>query len=909
MKRLFSILLIGFVMLMAGCTPSDEPAATPELTLTKGTATTYSVTFTVDTKSAERVAYLYTDDIATAPSAATVLGEGFAIEGNKATEVEISDLEPNVTYTIVVAASNGGNVVSRSIDMTTKAESPAPVEYLYDESFAVAKRYSSQEIGESVPDNHFFMQFRDNGEEANHVLTLVLVGAEEDTTLQAGTYTIANKGVSYDECEFAVLDTETFYHMDAECEATVVVEGDESGYTFDITLQETNGEYMHFTYEGEVEDMILAEPAPENVEFATAKSTWKGQYHNVVFATEDEAIKLVADIYTYNYRFGYLYEGTYTVKSSGYSFTAGEIDYYYSSYTANGTKATLDSGTIVVSINDDLSYNIAIDVIDANGRTLQTEYKGMIEGMSFENGFEWVAASRNTIADNAEGQFNITFKTAGTDSADSITLDFYAEAGAERLPAGRYTIANSTEAGYVDLATLSFTTFSNGTPEINGGEVIVEWLGENNYNVEFRMTETDSRRTWVCNYEGEIYNMVIETGAEELNFVSANGYYSYDSAESYVYLVADNGKQLKLDLVDIAWQSAYITPGTYTVETGWAPGGICSGWYGTSWNDGVGFKSGSAIFEDNGDKTYTITVNITLSNNDVCAGTYVGAIEGFNLPNGSGSGNIENGVELEIEYVNAQIYGGGNYALQLFTPGSGWTQTGTGQSVSYIQFDLYNINSSLDYIAAGTYVVAGTAPGEMDPAYTKVMPADSKATSGEATLAINADKTYTINFAITCNDGVTYTGSYTGDIINITVTDDAGGDEVQPTATGIVKAEGKKYSGNNFGVQLLTKGSTLGSMGDGQTYAYINLDLYNLTSGLDYIAEGTYTLGGTSSGCLDKSYTKISYGISQKSATAGWATFTINADKSYTISFDLTFADGMHVVDTFTGFIDGISAE
>ena len=64
MKRLFSILLIGFVMLMAGCTPSNEPAATPELTLTKGTATTCSVTFTVETKSVERVAYLYTDDIA-----------------------------------------------------------------------------------------------------------------------------------------------------------------------------------------------------------------------------------------------------------------------------------------------------------------------------------------------------------------------------------------------------------------------------------------------------------------------------------------------------------------------------------------------------------------------------------------------------------------------------------------------------------------------------------------------------------------------------------------------------------------------------------------------------------------------------------------------------------------------------
>jgi hypothetical protein len=39
MKKLFSILLIGFMMLMVGCTPNDEPAAKPQLSLTKGTAT------------------------------------------------------------------------------------------------------------------------------------------------------------------------------------------------------------------------------------------------------------------------------------------------------------------------------------------------------------------------------------------------------------------------------------------------------------------------------------------------------------------------------------------------------------------------------------------------------------------------------------------------------------------------------------------------------------------------------------------------------------------------------------------------------------------------------------------------------------------------------------------------------
>lgn len=896
MKRLFSILLVGFVMLLAGCTPNDEPKAMPELSLSKGKTTQTTLSFTVETKSVDNVAYVYTDDVTSVPAASVVLSEGIKLEGNKVVEVVIDKLEADVTYTIVVAASGGGEVVSKSIDMTT-AKQQTEAETITLE-FDGAVRAQSEEY----TDAEYALVFTSSEAE----LTLVLE-AEDVETLPEGVY--RNNGevlkLNLDKSVLVMAGNDAEYTF-VTGEVSVSVDA-EQNYTFDITLANATT-ILEASYEGVVEGMVEPTPEPEDVVFAAAKSTWKGQYHSLVFTTADESVKLVADIYTYHSKYGYLYEGVYTVKNSGYSFSAGEIDYYYSSFTVDGEKSTLDSGTIEVAINDDLSYSIAIDVAAADGRALKGSYDGVIEGMSFENGFEWLVASRNTLVDSAAGQFNITFKTAGSESADSITLDFYAAADAERLPAGRYTIANSTDVGCVNLETLIFTTFSNGTPEIDGGEVVVESLGGNDYKVAFRMTEKDSRRTWVCSYEGEIYNMVIETGAEELNFVSANGYYSDDSAESYVYLVADNGKQLKLDLVDLAWQSAYITPGTYAVETGWAPGGICSGWYGTSWSDGVNLKSGSAIFEDNGDQTYTITVNITLTNDDVCAGVYVGAIDGFTLPKGSGGGTDGATVELAVEYVNAQIYGGGNYALQLFTPGSGWTETGAGQSVAYLQLDLYNLNSSLDYIAAGTYVVAGTSSGQMDPTYTKVMPSASKAVSGDATFAINADKSYTINFAITCDDGVTYTGSYTGNIINITVTDNEDGDE-QPTATGIVKAEGKKYSGNNFGVQLITKGSSLGNMGDGQTYAYINLDLYNITSGLDYIAAGAYNLGGAKSGELDKAYTKISYGTSEKKATSGWATFAINADKSYTITFDLTFADGMHVADTFTGYINGISVE
>ncbi|MBQ8494113.1 MAG: BACON domain-containing protein [Alistipes sp.] len=505
--------------------------------------------------------------------------------------------------------------------------------------------------------------------------------------------------------------------------------------------------------------------------FTKAESTWKGSYHTLVLTTEDQAVKLAADIYTYNSKYCYLYEGTYTVKNSGISFTEGEIDFYYSYITINEEKAALDSGTITVAINDDLTYDIAVDLKDANGRELKGEFKGAVEGMSFENGFEWVAASRNTTGGATDGQFNITFKTAGTDYADYLTLDFYAEAGATKLPAGTYAVANSTEAGNVNLSTLSFTTFSYDTIEVDGGEVVVESLEDNTYKVGFRMTEKDSRRVWVCSYEGEIYDMEVAAGATELNFVSANGYYSGDSGESYVYLVADNNKQLKLNLLDLAWEKAYITPGTYTVSSNWAGGSIYGGWYGTDWNDGVGFKSGNAIFEDNGDSTYTINVDITLTNDESYTGVYVGAIEGYTLPNNSDGGDTSTNVELTIESASGKAYSTSNYGVMLFTPGSDLGTTGAGQDIAYVNLDLYNLDSTLSYVAAGTYEVGGTGAGELDKAYTKISYEFSEkfVTDGWVMFDINDDKTYTITFDLNFEDGRNVKGTFTGNIEGITV--------------------------------------------------------------------------------------------------------------------------------------------
>lgn len=635
MKRtIFSIVLMSIAALFVACDSNepvvDEPINDPIITIDTGATTAESITFTITSQDAESVAFLVLDAKEGAPSSATIFSAGAAIDANKAVTMTVEELMPKTQYIVAAAAKAGNKSATTTTKVTTLAEDiNDEVETLVEE-FASAKRILTEDAEENV----YALEF-----EAEGVKLALELNAMGGDMLPKGVYTpgdtrfnlnLENTALEYNGAEVRFAGGNVRVDVDAE-----------NSYTFAITLSSEDLKLVA-SYEGLVENMPKTEepgpgpgpgPEPEPVEivFTSASSSWRGADHILTLTTEDGSAKLVADIYTYNQNFGYLDAGVYTVINTGYSFHAGEIDYYYSTYEFEGDKQQLDSGTITVVINEDLTYNIVVDVVDAAGRELKSEYNGVVEGMSFVNGFTWVAASRNKVNGGADGQFNITFKTAGADYADYLTLDFYAEAGASRLPAGTYTISDSTEAGNVDVSTIAFTTFSNGSPVIDGGEVVVEYDEESDkYSVSFHMEEKDSFRIWECSYEGTIYNMIISTEVVELTFVSASASYSDDSCEWSVYLTTDTGKQLKLGIIDLAWNTSYITSGTYNVGNSWAAGEIYSGWYGTDWNDGVGFKEGSAVFQKSGKGIYNIGVNVILSNDEVYEGRYSGPVQGIN---------------------------------------------------------------------------------------------------------------------------------------------------------------------------------------------------------------------------------------------------------------------------------------
>ncbi|MBO5830127.1 MAG: hypothetical protein J6R01_00790, partial [Alistipes sp.] len=99
--------LLALPLMMVACepdTPVDE-VKDPTAAVTVGTATENSISFTVTSTEAEKVAYLVVEGTE-APTASEVLANGTAVEANKSVELTATELEAETEYTIVAAAQN-----------------------------------------------------------------------------------------------------------------------------------------------------------------------------------------------------------------------------------------------------------------------------------------------------------------------------------------------------------------------------------------------------------------------------------------------------------------------------------------------------------------------------------------------------------------------------------------------------------------------------------------------------------------------------------------------------------------------------------------------------------------------------------------------------------------------------------
>ncbi len=383
-----------------------------------------------------------------------------------------------------------------TVKQAAKADAPAK-EYLYNEVLAFGERVPLADYG--FPDNYYLIGFYNESGEI--LLGVVIVGAEGEEILQAGTYTAANGGLMMEGFELYIGETEEYFFEGGD--GTIVVGGDIDGYTFDIELTDADAQNFHFTFEGTITGMNLKGDLPtEDVNLVL--EDLEGEYYGTEYSDTYNYYVLLSDLGTnedgYAYAGGTYYymdlysiegevdeEGYIHVPAGTYTFDADDttaewtMGNYYSEYAkvnADGTdyeaRSHYEAGQAVVTENG-ITLTVTIGgvqhTVTYNGAP--KFYVGTSGGGSSEN-VEMVAnyAYANYFGDQyapgyADNYYlflsDLGLDADGWEQANGTyyRFDIYApisEDNATKIPAGTYTI-DMTDSGALWTATLSYSAY------------------------------------------------------------------------------------------------------------------------------------------------------------------------------------------------------------------------------------------------------------------------------------------------------------------------------------------------------------------------------------------------------------------------------------------------------------------
>ncbi len=413
--------------------PTPAPEKEPTVAVTAGKADVTELTFTVTPADAKECRYVCVENI-DGFDAEKILAEG--------TSVTVEGLAPETEYTILAAVRGGANndktALSQVLKMTTLAEpEPEPVKL----TLVSADRTSGS-------DGNFFIRFKDADDK--HIMEVDFYAAADAKYLPAGTYTVSAEdqpgqiGSHYSRIQFAEQSADEWIKF-TEGTAEVAIADDET-YTFKMSFTLTDGVVVEAEYTGEVANMstslVIDLTATEAVRIHEDKDA--GEFYikltdgyktmdgiGLDLYAEASAETLPAGVYTVG-------EGTEPGTATKKSYAAPYSPTYASRYFA--------SGTVTVSVEGDV-YTFEIDVVDTEGAIIKGHYTGEVKDMKPALVIDLTATEAVRIHEDKDaGEFYIKL-TDGYKTMDGIGLDLYAEASAETLPAGVYTVGEGTEPG------------------------------------------------------------------------------------------------------------------------------------------------------------------------------------------------------------------------------------------------------------------------------------------------------------------------------------------------------------------------------------------------------------------------------------------------------------------------------
>lgn len=239
-KILLALLICAGVASCKDDDPGTEPPK-PKVSLTEGTSTTTSITFTVTPDEAEKCAYLYSKVEENAqveqPSAETVLKDGVQISAEQATPVTLSPLDPESTYIVFAAASNGSVLSEVTTLRMETGLLPEPDYETWVQATSGMGQYNTISWA-AEPTGNYMVQFSDiefdeygEAQSAGYKIVLDLYGSLTDDvmnpTIPQGTY------------QFDAEDSYT--HFTFQKSYSNIYQTDDQGYPIGYGLYITGG--------------------------------------------------------------------------------------------------------------------------------------------------------------------------------------------------------------------------------------------------------------------------------------------------------------------------------------------------------------------------------------------------------------------------------------------------------------------------------------------------------------------------------------------------------------------------------------------------------------------------------------------------------------------------------------------
>ena len=507
--------------------PQVDEILEPTVAVTAGEATENSLTFTVASTEAEKVAYLVVEG-AEVPTASEVLANGTSIEVNKSVALTATDLKAETEYTIVAAAQNTKAVVKATASMTTAkgGETPGPGPEPDQNTFVathIVTDYSNEdgmhiyvfELGDNT--------WEDSGwgvDGGTYYSFAIISSAKGNGVLPNGTYSLSD---SY-SANTIVADYAYRYQMENGApvngfevykDANVVISNGKIEANIEL---ERDGSIHKVVFEGDltVDDGGNQQPSEFEATHTADKWYWGGpsSYGNK-YMVAGEGFSVDVHFQPKNATEDAIVAGEYTwTTTTMWGYNDFE-EFTTRTFTVDGVSVAVDAGMAVVSNQGD-EYHIEMTLEGRDGFVYMIEYNGKLNDKG-DVGGEDNALVVNTLG---EGTYNSSyyfyaFKAAGENFSFDLLVNEY-QAKNNQILAGSYTYApGKSYAGnknyfFVDSFKLDGVTYKAS----EASTMVVEGDGT---NVSIRMNLVmQSGDMFVVTFNGVVGGSANEGGSTEL---------------------------------------------------------------------------------------------------------------------------------------------------------------------------------------------------------------------------------------------------------------------------------------------------------------------------------------------------------------------------------------------------------